>query len=127
VACADHGRGPARLSRGRRGLAGVAEYHAVVLDRLPLDSPAWDRLSACYSARNAVARLREIVAALDGKDGSALAAQGLTVAAVISLNPLQAHKRLLRTPYGRVSFSLLEPIADRMLQIRHVSMFGLPW
>ncbi len=30
--------------------------------KLPLDSPLWGRLSACYSRENAVARLREIVA-----------------------------------------------------------------
>jgi len=33
-----------------------------VVAKLPLDSPLWGRLSACYSAENAVARLREIVA-----------------------------------------------------------------
>ena len=33
-----------------------------MVDKLPLDSPLWGRLSACLSAENAVARLREIVA-----------------------------------------------------------------
>jgi len=33
-----------------------------VAAKLPLDSPLWGRLSACYSAENAIARLREIVA-----------------------------------------------------------------
>ena len=33
-----------------------------VVAKLPLDSPLWDRLSACYSKENAIARLREIVA-----------------------------------------------------------------
>jgi WD40 repeat protein len=34
----------------------------VVIGKLPLDSPLWDQLSACYSTENAIARLREIVA-----------------------------------------------------------------
>jgi hypothetical protein len=34
----------------------------VVIAKLPLDSPLWDRLSACYSKENAIARLREVVA-----------------------------------------------------------------
>ena len=33
-----------------------------VAAKLPLDSPLWARLSACYSAEKAIARLREIVA-----------------------------------------------------------------
>lgn len=33
-----------------------------MVDKLPLDSPLWGQLSACLSAENAVARLREIVA-----------------------------------------------------------------
>ena len=33
-----------------------------VAAKLPLDSPLGVRLSACYSAENAIARLREIVA-----------------------------------------------------------------
>ena len=32
-----------------------------VAAKLPLDSPLWGRLSACYSAENAIARLREMV------------------------------------------------------------------
>jgi hypothetical protein len=32
-----------------------------VVSKLPLDSPLWDRLSACYSTENAISRLREIV------------------------------------------------------------------
>jgi WD domain, G-beta repeat len=34
-----------------------------VVAKLPLDSPLWGRLSACYSAENAIARLRETVTA----------------------------------------------------------------
>ena len=40
----------------------AAPYHAGVVVKLPLDSPLWDRLSACYSKENAIVRLREIVA-----------------------------------------------------------------
>ncbi|MBM2618528.1 hypothetical protein JIG36_23510 [Actinoplanes sp. LDG1-06] len=32
-----------------------------MIDKLPLDSPLWDGLSACYSTANAIARLREVV------------------------------------------------------------------
>ena len=45
------------------GFAPVTPYHPGVVAKLPLDSPLWGRLSACYSAKNAVARLREVVAA----------------------------------------------------------------
>jgi hypothetical protein len=40
----------------------VTRYHPGVTDKLALDSPLWERLSACYSAENAIVRLREIVA-----------------------------------------------------------------
>ncbi len=33
-----------------------------VVAKLPLDSPLWKQLSACYSAENAIAQLREVVA-----------------------------------------------------------------
>lgn len=33
-----------------------------MIEKLPLDSPLWGRLSACHSAENAIARLREVVA-----------------------------------------------------------------
>lgn len=33
-----------------------------MVGKLPLNSPLWVRLSACYSSENAIARLREIVA-----------------------------------------------------------------
>jgi hypothetical protein len=42
-------------------VAGAAPYHAEVVGKLPLDSSLWGSLSACYSAENAVVRLRDIV------------------------------------------------------------------
>jgi hypothetical protein len=32
-----------------------------VIDKLPLDSPLWEQVSACYSRENALAQLRTIV------------------------------------------------------------------
>src|SRR5262245_8976951 len=39
----------------------VHQYTAVVIDKLPLDSPRWNELSACYSSANAIDQLREVV------------------------------------------------------------------
>jgi len=51
---------PAPIPTGSGGRA--RQYRAVVVDKLPLDSPLWDRLSSCHLTENAIARLREVVA-----------------------------------------------------------------
>jgi len=49
------------IPASRIGLPSFAPYYPEVIARLPLDSPLWEKLSACYSRENAIARLREVM------------------------------------------------------------------
>jgi len=49
------------IPASRIGLPSFAPYYPEVIARLQLDSPPWEKLSACYSRENAIARLREVM------------------------------------------------------------------
>jgi hypothetical protein len=81
-------------------LAGSEPYHPEVVAKLPLDSPLWGELSACYSRENAITRLREVIETRElGKAWKALrdeiqhqgSVYGMTSAAIPHLVDLAPH------------------------------------
>jgi len=56
MACVDHDGTRVGWDVTAAAWWGAAQHHAGVAGKLPLDSPFWDRLSACHSKKSAIAR-----------------------------------------------------------------------
>jgi hypothetical protein len=56
MACVDHDGTRVGWDVTAAAWWGAAQHHAGVVGKLPLDSPFWDRLPACHSKENAIAR-----------------------------------------------------------------------